>query len=279
MNDDAKCPMCKQDQTLELWDNASFQFHYCAKCELHWATGVNSFRISSSYDLTYYKRNYLGDANDHQRMFFRSQLHQLCPRLSGRLVLDVGFGTGFFLEEALKQGWNVSGIELSEAALNYVRAVLGDRATLISGDLCTAHLPSGSFDLITFWDVLAHVSDPQGYLHRARELLKPGGVLVIKTPLRPAVFFARLTLLPAWVRESLVHWPWQIFHFSEFTLRRFLESVGFHGIETQVSPELPAQSIPWSHYCQHPKGAFLVGFHWIYNRLMHSRSLLLYAER
>ena len=49
------------------------------------------------------------------------------------------------------------------------------------GTLDTAELEKGSFDLITMWDVVEHVPEPRDLLEQARELLKPGGLLVIET--------------------------------------------------------------------------------------------------
>jgi len=278
MSERDNCPLCGQAKAVDLWATRSLQLRRCTHCELHWALSLRTVDASSSYDSNYYQRNYLGDESIAQKEFFRKQIQKIGAELSGRHVLDVGFGTGFFLEEALNQGWTVSGIELSESALKIAHTQLGDRAILISGDLRTAHLTSQTFDLITFWDVLAHVSDPRGYLLRAKELLKPGGVLVIKTPLRSGSFFKGLVFIPGWICESLLHWPWQIFYFSEFTLQRFLESLGFYGCEIKISQDLPRPRLSWNDYFKHPKGAILAAFHGIYNRRMDTRSQLLFAK-
>ena len=44
--------------------------------------------------------------------------------------------------------------------------------------------PNWPFDLITLWDVIEHVPDPVGLLGRCLNLLKPNGVLALKTPNR-----------------------------------------------------------------------------------------------
>ena len=39
-----------------------------------------------------------------------------------------------------------------------------------------------SFDVVTLWDVIEHTPDPRAVLDRCRELLKPGGLLIVNYP-------------------------------------------------------------------------------------------------
>jgi ubiquinone/menaquinone biosynthesis C-methylase UbiE len=43
-------------------------------------------------------------------------------------------------------------------------------------------LPSESYDALTMWCVLAHVPDPMAFLADAYRVLKPGGVMFMRTP-------------------------------------------------------------------------------------------------
>lgn len=96
----------------------------------------------------------------------------------GRL-LDVGSGSGVFLDLARARGFRVAGIELSShhAAASRRRFDLD----VWQGDFLGApHAPS-SFEVITMWDFLEHVADPAAVLARAHRLLVPGGVLLVFT--------------------------------------------------------------------------------------------------
>jgi SAM-dependent methyltransferase len=44
------------------------------------------------------------------------------------------------------------------------------------------------FDIITIWDVLEHVNDPQALFENSKQLLKPDGLLFIDTPCRNTFF-------------------------------------------------------------------------------------------
>jgi SAM-dependent methyltransferase len=60
----------------------------------------------------------------------------------------------------------------------------------ISHQLKTADL-EGSLDVVTMWDVIEHLHQPAETLTMVRQLLKPGGWLIVSTP-NPASLDARL---------------------------------------------------------------------------------------
>lgn len=96
----------------------------------------------------------------------------------GRL-LDVGAATGFFLSIAKERGWEVAGIELSDFAAAEGRKKGFEIRT---GTLGTTDFLAGSFDLVTMWDVIEHVTNPAKELGLVWKLLKPGGIVAINTP-------------------------------------------------------------------------------------------------
>lgn len=95
-------------------------------------------------------------------------------------VLDVGCSTGLFLHEMVQAGWQAEGVELSEGAADYARRRFG--LPVFTGMLEDAPLADGSFDVVTFWDVLEHVYSPSTTLALAARLLKPGGLLLVHVP-------------------------------------------------------------------------------------------------
>lgn len=98
----------------------------------------------------------------------------------GRL-LDVGSGTGDFVEHAAQAGWSAHGVEPSRLASERARARGLDvfRGTLAEAAL--AHTGPG-YDAITMLNVLEHVPDPIEYVRQCRGLLAPGGALAIVVP-------------------------------------------------------------------------------------------------
>lgn len=100
---------------------------------------------------------------------------------SGRL-LDMGCGLGFFLKAMMSyQDWHAYGCEISPAAVRYAREHLGLRRVICS-PLEDADFTSNDFDIVTMWDVLDHIPQPDPVLSRCHKLLKDGGTLFIRTP-------------------------------------------------------------------------------------------------
>jgi SAM-dependent methyltransferase len=142
-------------------------------------------------------------------------------------LLDVGCATGDFLETMRTYaGWQVSGVELSEAASRYARERLG--LDVRTGTLKEAHYAPGTFDVITLWNVIEHLTDPVGELSEMNKLLRPGGLLVFTTPnlnSLDARLFGRY-----WIGYEL---PRHYFVFSDDTVAALLARTGFRLAETR----------------------------------------------
>jgi len=102
----------------------------------------------------------------------------------GTEVLDVGPGTGFYVERWLRLGARVTGLDLTEVAEESL-AVRFPAARFLQGDiggtLSDSAWPSGRFDAISAFDVLFHIVDDLQYAQAFRNLarlLKPGGWLL-----------------------------------------------------------------------------------------------------
>ena len=110
-----------------------------------------------------------------QRMWKLLQLWEPAVNEVPHSLLDVGCATGDFAQSALNAGWQASGVEPSaEARKEASRGGLITYATL--GDV------TGSYGLITMFQVLEHMLDPMVSLSGARRLIGQGGLLVIEVP-------------------------------------------------------------------------------------------------
>jgi len=102
-------------------------------------------------------------------------------------ILDLGCGLGR-LEPHLVGFGHVTGVDLSEAAVRAAERHC-PAATFVRGDIRTMQLPAKAFDAVTSVEVIEHFDDADQRLHleRARDLLVPGGLLVLTTPNRPVM--------------------------------------------------------------------------------------------
>lgn len=137
----------------------------------------------------------------------------------GRL-LDVGCSGGGNLAIFRAQGWDVYGVDNSQAAIECARKVVGERAQL--GDLRTLGFPEQFFDVIHFSHTLEHLFNPLDTLLRARKILTNDGVLVIAVPNTGSFeckIFGRM-----WTPWDL---PRHLYHFDKTTLSLLLQQAGY----------------------------------------------------
>lgn len=110
-----------------------------------------------------------------------AKLISLCEE--NKRVIDFGCWTGLVSKELKKNGCYVLGIELDADAAEKAEAVC-DRvvvADIEDLDLTTA-LGGERYDVGLFGDVIEHLKDPWGILVQMRELLSPGGYILVSVP-------------------------------------------------------------------------------------------------
>lgn len=142
-------------------------------------------------------------------------------------LLDVGCSNGGLLMHA-RNRWSCSttGVDFDAAAFD--QAFEPDRCTYLAGTLQTLELPAASFDAVLFLESLEHDPDPVQSLRLARDLLTPGGIVVVEVPnydgaLRP--WFGRYWL-PYLIPQHTVH-------FTPATLKATFEKAGLEVLEVR----------------------------------------------
>lgn len=101
-----------------------------------------------------------------------------CSKLD-KTLLDIGCGTGDFLQTAFHNNWNVVGIEPNKQARDIANKKTND-AVLDAEQLFK--LEPNSFNVITLWHVLEHLPNLEDHISVFKKLLKPNGTLIIAVP-------------------------------------------------------------------------------------------------
>jgi 2-polyprenyl-6-hydroxyphenyl methylase/3-demethylubiquinone-9 3-methyltransferase len=105
--------------------------------------------------------------------------------LAGKTVLDVGCGGGILSESMAELGANVTGIDLSDKALQVAKLHLLESGKQVEyrkvavEDLA-AELPA-HYDVVTCMEMLEHVPDPAGVVAACAKLVKPNGHVFFST--------------------------------------------------------------------------------------------------
>lgn len=120
-----------------------------------------------------------------RRSGFRRAVRGLGVRLDEADVLDVGSGTGFYLDCWRELGVrSVTGCDITEAAVDRLRGRLPDVPVhrVDIAEPLPAELPMGTFDAVSCMDVLFHITDDPAYglaMRNLARLVRPGGWVLL----------------------------------------------------------------------------------------------------
>lgn len=139
------------------------------------------------------------------------------------MLLDIGSGTGYFLNRMKELKWIVTGIEKSASARKYAKQKFGidcqDSEYLYE-------IPCQTKDVITMWHVLEHLEHLNSVLDYLQKILKDDGTLVIALPNKES-FDARY-YKEYWAAYDV---PRHLWHFSSSDFQRIANRHQFQIIE------------------------------------------------
>ena len=96
------------------------------------------------------------------------------------LILEIGCGSGLFLEDLQEQGIICTGLEFNEDAVQVGRC---KGLNILSQDICDhAKENKGKYDIVCNFQVLEHIYSVHSFLEASFDTLKPDGNLIIVVP-------------------------------------------------------------------------------------------------
>jgi len=218
------CPLCGEPESFPLHQERSFQMVRCSSCQFIYLNP----RPTSEFLLRFYQ-DYLPENGSSIKAWQRmmesvfKRAANLIQQYKGKgELLDVGSGFGFFLSEMKNRGWDVTGIEISQKAMNYARDVLG--LTIHPGPLEKANFPDDYFDAVTGFYVIEHLPYPMAFLRECHRILKPGGLLLLRYPHTTPI---KNLLQIFGIKNRLYDLPAHLSDFSPKMIQRCLEKIGF----------------------------------------------------
>ncbi len=230
------CQLCGSTKISSLGNDRLGHLVQCADCalvhvlefplahDLQLIYGEGYYRSTESHVVGY--EDYEADEANVLETARRRLRHISGYKPAPGSLLDVGCALGFFMDAATQQGWHTVGIELSEYAAHNARARVGSEVHW--GELSAASLAPSSFDVITLWDVVEHMSDPVAQLRECRRVIKADGLLALTTP-DIGSLMAKLTGA-RWMGFKLA--DEHLYYFSRDTAGRLLTLAGFDVIQS-----------------------------------------------
>lgn len=232
------CQLCGSEQRERKFADGPYTVYTCAGCGLVYV----SPRLTGQALLDVYGDSYWKSDNPKERGYadyskeealYLKTYHKRMKLVSRWLperarILDIGCAAGYFLRVAQQHGHDVHGIELSPIAQQAIASLGEDR--VFHGFLQDAAEARGwadrSFDMITLWDVIEHVPDPQELLRDVQRLLKPGGRLLLETQNVASRMARRLGH-----RWHHYKHDEHLYHFDPSTIRRLLQDCGYEVLD------------------------------------------------
>lgn len=235
------CPLCngkklkikysiKLDKPLK--DISYFKILRCCSCKLIFSSLLDyPNQIDSSYEEEYFSK-YDTSFKDNQKIkTFKKALNILNETRPGKgKILDFGCAEGNFLVLAKQRGWNAYGLDLSKFAANIARK---RGLKVFNKKINDVKFKKESFDVITLWDVIEHLSNLDDIFREFRRILKKDGLLIIRTPNEKSIFhlIAQLSYILSFKiiklpLKSIYHTD-HLYYFSKQTLSKILRKNKF----------------------------------------------------
>jgi SAM-dependent methyltransferase len=223
------CNICKSENVEHYLDKDVWELLRCRNCNLVFVGNIPSDEnLRVMYDRYFFSDGQKApseglelESNPTYRNALK-RVHALEKTgfKEGKL-LDVGCGTGIFLKGA--SSFDSMGLDVSEYGVAFAVDNLGVRAK--QGSVFDCGSENGPFDVVTMWDVIEHVSDPDSYMEKVSEIVRPGGLLALSTGNIDSMMF----------RFQKTNWhllipPLHLFYFNPKNISILLRNHGFEVI-------------------------------------------------
>lgn len=210
------CLICNTANPETLLPYSHAHLVQCKNCGFVFCNKVPSVEeLIAHYDT--YPRNDTISSITIKRYSELLHIFESCKKTGN--ILDVGCGNGHFLAEAKKNGWKVYGTEYTDRAMEICRS---KEINMFQGKLNPKDFGAIKFDVITSFEVLEHINNPQEEIQNFNQLLREGGVVYLTTPNFDSL--SRYMLKEKW---SIIEYPEHLCYYTVSTLNYLFKRSGF----------------------------------------------------
>jgi len=188
------CPVCSKTEFTKFIDcidytvsQDTFTIVECKECNFHFTNPIPVVEEIGEY---YKSESYVSHSSTNKGLInkiyqrvrnytLKQKVKLITKQSNGKNHLDIGAGTGHFINATTLSGFNSVGLEPDEDA----RKLAVDTHNVNIQPLENLYsITEKSMDVITMWHVLEHVYDLQKDLKQIEKILKDDGVMVVAVP-------------------------------------------------------------------------------------------------
>ena len=175
------CPVCDSKYTIyyqDVYGQRTQQKHsqrFCMECQSFFHK--SNYRESNEQQKADFE--FLMGYKDTHQLLMELLARELKTKLPGtRTMLEIGFGTGYFLKACQKFGMQVNGFEVNKYCYDYAKHTLKLKCTHGIFD----HTHEHKYDLITAIQVFEHLENPRELFKTMQNHLNPSGAIYLSVP-------------------------------------------------------------------------------------------------
>jgi 2-polyprenyl-3-methyl-5-hydroxy-6-metoxy-1,4-benzoquinol methylase len=215
-NSHTSCTLCHSEKITHLRGYEKNHLSKCSNCGFVFCKKIPTQEELEKYYENYGSEHYLSPITISR---YEELLDLFEKYRKNNTILDVGCGSGYFLEVAKKRGWQVYGTEFSD---HQIKRCEEKGILMKQGEINADMFEREHFDIITSFEVLEHTNNPQQQIQQINKLLRQGGGLYLTTPNFNALYRFRLK-----GKYNVINYPEHLSYFTKKTLHRLFKSNGF----------------------------------------------------
>ncbi len=231
------CPACGSRELDKALEKNGFSYYSCRKCDTLFVNPrppldmFEAFYANSPSTTFWVKEFFTPVAEARREKIFKPRAEFISKMLDGKRNLaigDIGAGFGLFLEELgkIRDGDKLVAIEPSAEMADICR---GKGLQVANKLLETVDPREYQFDVLTSFELFEHLYNPEEFLSRAFNLLKPSGIFVFTT-----LSGLGFDIQVLWERSKSVTPPHHLNFFNPWSIRTLLKKTGFQVVEVST---------------------------------------------
>ena len=215
------CPICSATNLTKKEKYKEFTLFHCNNCDVYF------WHPLKHPGQKFYETSELHEVKGEKKLQWRHKQFLKDPILKSGKFLDIGCGTGEFLNEVKNLGLDAWGIDIASRQIKFAKEKYGFKNIFITTLDEFIKTNPFKFDAISFFEVLEHLDSPKSFIVNVKKILNPLGFIIFSVPNTERVGMGK---------ESEEMPPNHLLRWSKKSITKFLEQENFDIVKIVEQP-------------------------------------------